>query len=135
MAKNSNEYDKIYKRAYRSMKSGEEESMIAGTYDIKFGTKKITPAKFKKTFGDKIRDANQKNIFNYCMDLINLIATAKECLEQEGVYIVNKTGSLKVNPAQKELRENLKAFNTQFEVLVSTFGEEKVDLSKWLDDD
>lgn len=135
MAKNSNEYDKIYKRAYRSMKSGEEENMIAGSYDIKFGTKKITPSKFKKTFGDKIRDANQQNIFNYCIDLINLIATAKECLEQEGVYIVNKTGALKVNPAQKELRENLKAFNTQFEVLVNTFGEEQVDLSKWLDDE
>lgn len=135
MAKNSNEYDRIYKRAYRSMKNSEgEEGLIAGSYDIKFGTKKISPSKFKKVFKEKIKDASQQNMFNYLMDLMDLIATAKSCLEEEGVYIVTKTGQIKNNPAQKELRENLKAFNSMFDAFVSTFAEEQIDLTAWLDD-
>lgn len=135
LAKNSNEYDKIYKRAYRGMKNADsEEGLIAGSYDIKFGTKKVSPSKFKKVFKDKIKDANQQNMFNYLMDLMDLITTAKQCLEEEGVYIVTKTGQIKNNPAQKELRENLKAFNSMFDAFVSTFAEEQIDLTAWLDD-
>ena len=135
MATNSNEYDKIYKRAYRSMKNGtNEDGLIDGTYDIKFGTKKISPNKFKKVFKDNIKNANQQNMFNYLLDLMELIATSKKCLEEEGVYIVMKTGQIKCNPAQKELRDNLKAFNGMFEAFVATFAEEQIDLNGWLDD-
>lgn len=129
------EYYTQHKRGQRAIKRGEREDLKDKTYNVKFGTNKINLSHFKKLYKDKIRDKQQEYVFNICLDLIELIKSAKECLEVEGAYVRNITGTLKVNPAQKELRENLKAFNTQFEVLNNMFTEEELSLDDWLDDE
>ncbi|WP_270940891.1 hypothetical protein [Romboutsia lituseburensis] len=113
----SNEYYKEYRRAERDVKKGNREDMIDSKSEIEFKSKDISIAQFKKYYKDKIENKEQEYIFNNCLDLIVLIADSKRNLETEGVYIKNATGTIKVNPAQKELRENLKAFTNLLSVL------------------
>lgn len=131
----TNEYYKEYRKATRQVERGEREDLIDVVHEVKFNTKSITPTAFKNVFKGKIETKEQELILNNCLDLISMINASKECLALEGAYVKNVTGSLKVNPAQKELRENLKAFNSQLELLNRVLiKEEKFDLSGWLDE-
>lgn len=116
------EYYKEYRKAERDCKSGKREDMIDERQVIEFGGKKITVPQFKKYYKDRIKNKEQEYIFNNCLDLITLIQSDKDCLAKEGAYITNATGTLKVNPATKELRENLKAFNSQLSLLHELLG-------------
>lgn len=131
-----NGYYKEYRRAERLVKKGERENMIDLNYQIKFKSKTITVDQFSKYYKTKIKNKEQQLIFNNCLDLIDLINSSKECLESEGTYIKNATGTLKVNPGQKELRENLKAFNSQLQLLHTLLSQtpNETTLEGWLDD-
>lgn len=132
----TNEYYKEYRKGERAVKNGDREDLTDKIYAIKFSSKNISISQFKKIYKPRIQNKEQQYIFNNCIDLIELIQSTKECLEQEGTYIKNCTGTLKVNPAQKELRENLKAFNTQLELLNNILPEEdEEELDDWLDKD
>lgn len=136
MAKNSNEYDRAYKNALYEMEIGKRDDLIDVIHEIKFGTKTISPTQFKNMYKGRIETKEQEFILNNCLDLISMVNAAKECLSIEGAFVKNVTGSLKVNPAQKELRENLKAFNTQLELLNRVLiKEEDDDLERWLSDE
>lgn len=113
----NNEYYKEYRTAEREVKSGKRENMIDETTPIKFDSKQVTTSQFKKHYKDRIDNKEVEYIFNNCLDLITLIQSDKDCLAKEGAYIKNCTGTMKVNPAQKELRENLKIFNAQLLLL------------------
>lgn len=129
------EYDRVMKRGQRALERGEIESLKVKKHDVSFVTKDITPKKFKDLFKGKIENSEQQALLNTCLDLLELIKASKECLEKEGAYTSNITGTLKVNPAQKELRENLKAFNTQMELLIDkTQKEDDDDIERWLNE-
>lgn len=113
----SNEYYKQYRRAERDLKNGNRDDLIEDKIEIKFKSKNINLKYFKDYYKDKLKTKEQEYIFNNCLDLIELIKSSKQCLEQEGAFSKNCTGSLKVNPAQKELRENLKALTNLLSVL------------------
>ncbi|MDF2612790.1 MAG: hypothetical protein K0S71_576 [Clostridia bacterium] len=132
----NNDYYKEYRRAARAVESGEREDLTDVVHAIKFGTKTVTPKAFMDMYKDKIQTKEEEFILNNCLDLISMINAAKECLEIEGAFVKNVTGSLKVNPAQKELRENLKAFNSQLALLNEVLPkEEEQDLDGWLEDE
>ena len=132
----TNEYYKGYRRATRQIERGEREDLTDAIHEIKFGTKSISPVQFKNMYKGKIETKEQEFILNNCLDLISMVNAAKECLSLEGAFVKNVTGTLKVNPAQKELRENLKAFNNKLELLNNVLvKEEEEDLSGWLDDE
>lgn len=131
----TNDYYREYRRASRQVERGEREDLTDVIHEVKFSTKTISPTVFKNVFKEKIETKEQELILNNCLDLISMINASKECLATEGAYIKNATGSLKVNPAQKELRENLKAFNNQLEILNRVLvKDEKFDLEGWLDE-
>jgi hypothetical protein len=132
----TNEYYKEYRRAARAVESGDRDDLNDIVHEIKFGTKSITPKSFMDLYKGKIETKEQEFILNNCSDLISMINAAKECLEIEGAFVKNVTGSLKVNPAQKELRENLKAFNSQLTLLNEILPkEDDEDLDGWLEDE
>ena len=136
MAKNPNAYDRAYKNALYQIEKGQRDDLTDVIHEIKFGTKTISPTQFKNMYKGKIETKEQEFILNNCLDLISMVNAAKECLAVEGAYVKNVTGSLKVNPAQKELRENLKAFNTQLELLNNVLvKEDEDDLAGWLEDE
>jgi hypothetical protein len=60
----------------------------------------------------------------------------KNVLRKRGAYTKNATGTLKVNPAQKELRENIKSFSAQLRLLHLLIGKNPPaeTLEEWLDD-
>lgn len=131
----TNEYYKEYRRASREVERGDRENLVDVIHEVKFSTKSITPAVFKNVFKKQIETKEQELILNNCVDLVSMINASKECLALEGAYIKNATGTLKVNPAQKELRENLKAFNSQLELLNRVLKkDEEIDLTGWLDE-
>ena len=113
----SKEYYTTYRRGERAAKNGERDDLIDDRIEVKFKSKKINLKKFKGFYKEKIKTKEQEYIFNNCLDLIDLINSSKECLEKEGAFTKNCTGTLKVNPAQKELRENLKAFTNILSLL------------------
>ncbi|MDK2587454.1 hypothetical protein QOZ83_16565 [Romboutsia sedimentorum] len=113
----SNEYYKEYRRAERDVKSGKRDDLIDDRIEVDFKSKKITHNHLKKLYKYRLETKEHEYIFNNCLDLISLIESSKIALEQEGAYIKNATGVIKVNPAQKELRENLKAFTNTLSVL------------------
>lgn len=128
------EYHRGYRRAQREIERGERENLTDVVHEIKFSTKQYNVNKFKELYKDKITTKEQEFLLNNCLDLLSMINSAKVCLANEGAYIKNVTGSLKVNPAQKELRESLKAFNTQLDILNSLLNTgENDDLAGWLD--
>lgn len=135
MAKNSNQYDREYKKAMYDMEIGKRDSMIDTIHEIKFGNKQYNITQFKNLYKDRVTSKEQEFALNTCLDLLSMINSAKLCLLEEGAYTKNATGALKVNPAQRELRDSLKAFNTQLEILNSLIVvDEEEDLSGWLDD-
>ena len=57
-------------------------------------------------------------------------------METKGAFLVGTTGTVKANPAQKELRENTKTFTSLLKELDSMLeNDDKPDISSWLDDD
>jgi len=112
----NNEYYKEYRKAAREVESGERGDLTEVVHEIVFGTKTVTLGAFMAMYDGRVATNKQEFILNNCLDLISMINAAKECLEIEGAYVKNVTGSLKVNPAQKELRENLKACNLQLKL-------------------
>jgi hypothetical protein len=133
---NGKEYQKIYKRAERDFKSGKREDMIDDRIEVNFKSKKITLKHFKDFYKDKLKTKEQEFIFNNCLDLISLIESSKMALELEGSFLKNATGILKVNPAMKELRENLKAFTNMLELLhqLTLESDEDGSLEGWLNE-
>lgn len=129
------EYHRGYRRAQREVLNGERENLTEIIHEVKFGTREYNINSFKKLYKDRITNKEQELTLNNCLDLLSMINAAKNCLEQEGAFVKNATGSLKVNPAQRELRDSLKAFNLQLEILNNMLGSnEDDDLSGWLDD-
>ena len=104
---------------------------------IEFVGKKINTKKFKEAYEEKVKgDACKYFIYQSVLDVVPLIVACKECISKNGAFIKATTGGIKANPAQKELRENTKAFTSLLEQLNSMLGDdEKPDLSAWLDDD
>lgn len=138
MSKRTDYYRK-YKQSYRKMRKDKKNQdkikqggdMIADNYYVKF-QEAVSIEEFKESFSGEMKDANQRNTLNQLVDMMELIETSKKCLEEQGVYIVMETGQIKTNPAQKELRENIKAFNNIFMTLLSTFEEKTIDLESWI---
>lgn len=111
----TNDYHKKYMKGYRRANKG--DCMVENTSKIEFKSTKISLAKFKKHYKDKIDNKEQELIFNNCLDLIILIEDCKKAIEEEGNYYKNTTGVLKVNPLVKELRENIKSFTNLLGIL------------------
>lgn len=132
----TNDYYRSYRQAERDMKNGNREDLIDDKYGIVFNSKQIKLSQFIKFYKDKIINKEQEHIFNSCLDLLDLINASKECLKKEGAYTKNATGTLKVNPAQKELRENIKSFSAQLRLLHLLIGKNPPaeTLEEWLDD-
>ncbi|OOM76586.1 hypothetical protein [Clostridium sp. BL-8] len=127
------EYNTKYKKEHRAFQNGDREDLLEEKFQIKFNSKNISISQFKKHYKEKIENKEQEFIFNNCITLIDLILSDKSCLESEGAYVKNVTGTLKVNPATKELRENLKAFNSQLALLHTLLNTDKEeDLDGWL---
>lgn len=132
----SKEYYKQYRRGERSMKNDNRDDLVDSKTVIKFKSREIKLSQFKKIYKDKIKNKEQEYLFNICLDLIELIKSSKECLEVEGAFVKNCTGALKTNPAQKELRENLKAFTSTLTLLhdLTMTNSEEENLEGWLND-
>lgn len=110
MGQNSNEYQKQYMKASREMKAGEREDLIDKKFIVEFKSKKSSIPQFKKFYKDKIETKEQEIIFNNCLDSLQLIEDCKKGIELEGLYTKNVTGNLKINPLNKELRDNISSF-------------------------
>ncbi|WP_270670277.1 hypothetical protein [Paraclostridium bifermentans] len=130
----SNEYYKEYRRAERAMKSGERKNMIDNKYIIDFKSKKSEIPKFKKYYKDKLINKEQELLFALCLDLLILIEDDKYVIEKEGTYVKTSTGVLKVNPAKKEMKEDVKVFMSTLEALNQslTIEDDDEDLESWL---
>lgn len=127
------EYNTKYKKEHRASQNGDREDLLEEKFQIKFNSKNVSISQFKKHYKEKIENKEQEFIFNNSITLIYLILSDKSCLESEGAYVKNVTGTLKVNPATKELRENLKAFNSQLALLHTLLNTDKEeDLDGWL---
>lgn len=111
------EYYKEYRRAERDFKSGKREDMIDKRYPIEFKGKKNSLAKFKKYYRDKIETDNQQIVFNTCVDLLTMIDAYKLSIELDGLAIKHATGTIKINPLNKELRDTIKSFTTNLAML------------------
>ncbi|EHN13120.1 hypothetical protein [Clostridium sporogenes] len=136
MPQNSNEYDRLYKKREYDIKKGKAKDMTLEKKLLTFTNEPLSIIEFKNFYKDKLDNKEQELIFNNCLNLIDMINKSRECLEEEGMYIKNVTGTLRANPAGKELRECLKAFNIQLKLLHELLCEKeaKFDANKWLDD-
>lgn len=132
------ERTEYYKMAKRNQRESAKQGVKKNTSTkIEFIGKKINIKKFEEAYKDKVKDSAAKfYIYKNILDVVPLIAACKEFLEQKGAFIVGTTGTIKANPAQKELRENTKAFTGLLKELDNMLGtDEKPDISSWLDDD
>lgn len=136
MNKNNKEHDKLYQKLKYEIKTGRRDSMNENTYTTSF-TVNIKPSQLKKAYKDKIETEEQKLLLGNALVLVDLIQSSKECLEAEGVYTKTSTGLVKENPAQKALRENIKALTVMLDTLNKSIEENKktedMDLDKWLE--
>lgn len=134
---NNKDHDRAYQKAKYEMKTGKRESMTDETYNITFNAD-IKPSQLKKAYKGKITTDDEKLLLSNALVLVDLIQASKTCLEAEGVYIKTATGLVKENPAQKALRDNVKAFTVLIDTLNKSIRankpEEKFDLNKWLDE-
>ena len=64
-----------------------------------------TSEDIKNIYLDKVTTKTQEKLLNNILDLINLIEAHKESLEVLGVSNRTVTGTIKVNPSEKSLRE------------------------------
>ncbi len=127
-----------YKQAKRNQRATAKEKVSRGKQsNIEFIGKKINIKKFEEAYKDKVKDSATKfYIYKNILDIVPLITACKEFLESKGAFIVGTTGTVKANPAQKELRENTKAFTGLLQQLDNMLGtDDKPDINSWLDDD
>lgn len=132
------ERTEYYKQAKRNQRENAKKGSKKNTSTkIEFNGKKINVKKFQAAYKDKVKDSATKfYIYKNILDIVPLITACKEFLEQKGAFIVGTTGTVKANPAQKELRENTKAFTGLLKELDSMLGtDDKPDINSWLDDD
>lgn len=98
----------------------------------------IKSTQLKKAYKGKIETDEQKLLLGNAIVIVGLIQSCKACLEQEGAYIKTATGLVKENPAQKSLRENVKALTVLLDTLNKSIQANKknevFDLDKWLDE-
>lgn len=134
MAGDRTEYFKIAKRNQRA---AAKEPHKRNAEKIEFIGKKINIKKFEEAYRDKVKDSATKfYIYKNILDIVPLITACKNFLEQKGAFLVGTTGTVKANPAQKELRENTKAFTGLLKELDSMLGaDDKPDINSWLDDE
>ena len=131
-----------YKQAKRNQRENAKRR-IAGEVKkkqsdkIEFVGKKINIKKFEEAYKNKVRDSATKYyIYKQIIDIVPLISACKEFLEKKGAFIVGTTGTVKANPAQKELRENTRAFTVLLKELDGMLdSNDKPNISSWLDDD
>ena len=116
MPQNSNEYDRLYKKREYDIKKGKAKDMTLEKKLLTFTNEPLSIIEFKNFYKDKLDNKEQELIFNNCLNLIDMINKSRECLEEEGMYIKNVTGTLKL------LHELL------------CEKEAKFDANKWLDD-
>lgn len=126
-----------FKQAKRNQREAAKEPKKKSNTKIEFIGKKINIKKFKAVYKDKVKDDAVKFfIYKSILDIVPLIGACKDYIEQKGAFIQGTTGTIKANPAQKELRENTKAFTGLLEQLNSMLGaDDKPDINNWLDDD
>lgn len=132
---NRTEYYKQAKRNQReNAKQGAKKNIST---KIEFIGKKINIKKFEAAYKDKVKDSATKfYIYKNILDIVPLITACKDFLESKGAFIVGTTGTVKANPAQKELRENTKAFTGLLKELDNMLGtSERPDINSWLDDE
>lgn len=126
---------RIYQKNRRAGK--ELESMTDEIYTVDFNAD-IKPTQLKKAYKGKIETDEQKLLLGNAIVIVGLIQSCKACLEQEGAYIKTATGLVKENPAQKSLRENVKALTVLLDTLNKSIQANKknelFDLDKWLDE-
>lgn len=126
-----------FKQAKRSQRTTAKEPKKKSNVKIEFIGKKINIKKFESVYKDKVKDDAVKFfIYKSILDIVPLIGACKDYIEEKGAFIQGTTGTIKANPAQKELRENTKAFTGLLEQLNSMLGKnDKPDINSWLDDD
>lgn len=127
-----------YKQAKRNQRENAKQGVKKNTSTkIEFIGKKINIKKFEEAYKDKVKDSAAKYyIYKNILDIVPLITACKDFLEQKGAFIVGTTGTIKANPAQKELRENTKAFTGLLKEIDGMLGaNDTPDISSWLDDD
>lgn len=132
------ERTEYYKQAKRNQRANAKEPKRKKVdTNIEFIGKKINIKKFEAAYKDKVKDDAVKFfLYKSILDIVPLIGACKDYIEQKGAFIQGTTGTIKANPAQKELRENTKAFTTLLEQLNSMLGaDDKPDINDWLDDD
>ncbi|MEG1297207.1 MAG: hypothetical protein RSD02_12645 [Niameybacter sp.] len=136
MATNNKNYMRIYQKNRRA---GEErESMTDEITSVNFTTD-IKPSQLKKAYKGRIETDDQKLLLSNALVIIDLMQSCKKSLEADGAYIKTATGLVKENPAQKSLRENVKALTVLLDTLNKSILANKkgdiFDLEKWLDED
>lgn len=126
-----------FKQAKRNQRATAKEPKKKSNVKIEFIGKKINIKKFEAVYKDKVKDDAVKFfIYKSILDIVPLIGACKDYIEEKGAFIQGTTGTIKANPAQKELRENTKAFTGLLEQLNSMLGkDDKPDINSWLDDD
>lgn len=142
MVKSIGDRTEYYKQAKRNQRENAKRR-IAGEVKkkqsdkIEFVGKKINIKKFEEAYKNKVRDSATKYyIYKQIIDIVPLISACKEFLEKKGAFIVGTTGTVKANPAQKELRENTRAFTVLLKELDGMLdSNDKPNISSWLDDD
>lgn len=137
MNKNNKDHDRLYQKLKYEVETGKRESMIENIYEIAF-TGDVKATQLKRAYKDHITTDEERLLLSNALVLADLIRASKTCLETEGVYIRTATGLIKENPAQKALRDNIKAFTVLLDTLNKTIKAnkqgDKIDLDKWLDD-
>ncbi|MEG1929444.1 MAG: hypothetical protein RR090_12655 [Niameybacter sp.] len=102
-------------------------------------TTDIKPSQLKKAYKGRIETDDQKLLLSNALVIIDLMQSCKKSLEADGAYIKTATGLVKENPAQKSLRENVKALTVLLDTLNKSILANKkgdiFDLEKWLDED
>lgn len=137
MNKNNKEHDRVYQKLKREIMAGKRESMTDTIYQANW-TADVKPQQLKKAYKGKIETDEQKLLFSNALVMVDLIQASKTCLEAEGVYIKTATGLIKENPAQKALRDNVKALTVLLDTLNKSIQANKkddvFDLDSWLEE-
>ena len=98
MAVNTKEYQKAY-RDTQKLKDNLEK------INIKFDVNNISKEDINEIYIKKINNKAQEKLLKNILNLIDLIEAHKESLENFGVVVKTITGTIKVNPSEKSLRE------------------------------
>ena len=98
MGSNTKEYQKAYRE-------GQKVKDNLDKINIKFDINNITKEDINKIYIKKVGNKAQEKLLKNILNLIDLIEAHKESLEVFGVVTKTVTGTIKVNPSEKSLRE------------------------------